>query len=397
MSQAKIIVSGGGIAGAAVTLMLGREGFEVVQLEQAEEFKEVGAGMHIGPNITRMFTELGLFDRLTQTAVFPERLNFRNAITGDVVNYIDLADVKKTFGGPYIVIHRNDVLQTILQAADELPNVTISANRKVVDFVDEGGAVTVTAESADGKHHTYVGDVFLAADGVHSIVRKRFVGDTTQPTGYVAYRSGLPIEEMGGLDLDMTAINCYMGPGLHLMQYGLRAGALYNQVAVFRSPSYPADDWGNPDELLEAYSQMCPVIQKSTSYLSTIRRWPLADLPPIDKWTFGRIALLGDAAHATTQYLAQGAGQSLLDAASLTKNLKALGDGPWSDEAVAGCWAAYEAERVALGTGVQRNSRLWGDMWHVDTPGSILMRDWLFANRDRYNYDLIKWVWGARV
>ena len=265
---------------------------------------------------------------------------------------------------------------------------------KVVDFADKGVAGSVTTE--DG--FVYQGQVLLAADGVHSVVRRRFVGDDPQPTGFTAYRGTIPIEQVDPT-VSLDEVVCWMGPGLHLVQYPLRNRTEYNQVAVFRSPGYVRGDvnWGGPEEMLDAFAPMYPFVANAPKALGMARGWPMADRRPLSSWTRGRVALLGDAAHATLQYLAQGAGQSLLDGASLTEHLVPLGNGRWSTEDISKAWAGYEADRVELGGRVQTTSRSWGEIWHQDTTGGVLLRDHTFANHNPYDYRLIDWLYGPVI
>ena len=391
-SHSQVIIIGGGIGGAGAALMLGRHGVTVTLLEKEPEFTEGGYGLQLGPNITRMLRREGLFETIRPLAVFPKRLVFRNAVSGEILNWIDCVDMERTYGAPYLVMHRNDLLQTLLQAAVATGNVTLRNDEKVVDFTDNGDRVSVLTE----KGEVLTAEVLLAADGVHSIVRRRFEGDKVRPTGYVAYRGTLPAEHVPA-DFDFDDLTVWMGPGLHFVQYGLRDGEELNQVAVFRSPAYlrGEEEWGGTEELIERFetSGLDPRVPDGVRNLSMVRGWPMADRKPLDSWTRGRVALLGDAAHATLQYLAQGAGQSLLDASSLARNLGALGSSPWTGEKVAAAWSAYEDERRATGSRVQTTSRLWGEMWHVDTAGAVAVRDWAFRHVDRNDYSLVDWLY----
>lgn len=394
MTDSQVLITGGGIGGVGAALMLGRRGISVTLLEREPEFAEGGYGLQLGPNITRMLEQEDVFDAVRDLAVFPKRLVFRNARTGKRLTHLDCDDMEKRYGGKYVVIHRNDLLQALANAARACPNVQLLTSKKVVDFADKGDAVSVTTE--DG--FVYQGQVLLAADGVHSVVRRRFVGDDPQPTGFTAYRGTIPIEQVDPT-VSLDEVVCWMGPGLHLVQYPLRNRTEYNQVAVFRSPGYARGDvnWGGPEEMLDAFAPMYPFVANAPKALGMARGWPMADRRPLSSWTRGRVALLGDAAHATLQYLAQGAGQSLLDGASLTEHLVPLGNGRWSTEDISKAWAGYEADRVELGGRVQTTSRSWGEIWHQDTTGGVLLRDHTFANHNPYDYRLIDWLYGPVI
>ncbi|MDR0945587.1 MAG: FAD-dependent monooxygenase [Bifidobacteriaceae bacterium] len=389
--DAQVVIAGGGIGGAGAALVLGLRGIRVTLLEKAQEYKEVGAGLQFGPNITRMMQKIGIWDRIEPLVVYPNRVEFHNAVSGDLIGRLDLVDMRQHYGSPYVVVHRNDLLQTLVQAAQELPTVTLLTAHGVTGFEDIGDGVQV--RTATGE--TFRGQVLLGADGAHSVVRQALVGDDVQNTGYVAYRGAIAWDDMPEKRVARDAVVCWAGPGLHLMQYPLRGGTLFNQVAVFRSPSFETGnpDWGNPEELDAAFGPMCEIVRNCIPGLARIKRWVMADRKPLDGWTRGRVAMLGDAAHATLQYLAQGAGQSLLDGACLARLLGGLGAAPWTSDDVARVWRQYEAERLATASRVQTWSRTWGEMWHVSSYADTLLRDEAFRAHDPYDYSLMDWMY----
>lgn len=394
MGADQVIVAGGGIGGLGAAIMLAQAGVQVRVLERAPEFKEVGAGLQLAPNITRMLDEVGVLEKILPSSVLPKRIVFRNARTAEELTYLDLEDAERRYGGPYIVLHRSDLLDALREACEAHPNVTLHTDSEVVGVEDRGDVVVVRC--ANGTEHT--GQLLVGADGVRSVVRKLLVDDQPVPSGYVAYRGTVPIEQVQDIAA-MDDVVVWMGGGMHLVQYPVRAGHLYNQVAVFRSKEYQEgkDDWGTPEELDATYSQQCGPVVASIPSLGRHARWPMADLEPIETWTKGRVTLLGDAAHAMLQYLAQGAGQSLLDGASLARLLGGLGQGVWDGERLAEALRTYEAERVAASARVQRSARIWGDIWHVDTPVAELLRDEVFRDRDVHDYHLVDWLYGPVV
>ena len=195
---------------------------------------------------------------------------------------------------------------------------------------------------------------------------------------------------------ELDEVVAWIGPDLHFVQYPLRAGQIYNQVAVFRSPGYAADpgladgEWGGPEELDEAFRSCCTQVREATGFLWRDRWWPMYDREPLASWTRGRIALLGDAAHPMLQYLAQGACQAIEDAAALTRALAAC-PGP---QLIGKALAGYQAERAPHSARVQRTARTWGDIWHVDGVGALL-RDELFLHRPAGDYSYTDWLYGA--
>jgi salicylate hydroxylase len=391
MSTDQVIMAGGGIGGLGAALMLARRGVKVRVLERSPEFGEVGAGLQLAPNITRMLKDAGIFDKIAPVSVFPKRLVFMNAKTGEQLTTLDLADAEKRYGAPYIVLHRSDLLNALLEAAQAEENITLHTDSKVEEIEDRGDQVVV--RTAGGTEYT--GELLLGADGLRSRVREEIIQDEPICSGYVAYRGAVPVEDVDRR-MSMDEVVVWMGPGMHLVQYPVRAGKLYNQVAVFRSQEYldGKEDWGTPEELDRTYAGMCESVRVAIPSLQRNARWPMYDREPASTWTKGRVSLLGDAAHAMLQYLAQGAGQSLLDGAALARALPGLGEGPWSSDALAGALHAYEDERVAFAGTVQSTARTWGDIWHVDSYVPMILRDEVFRSRDVYDYTFVDWLYG---
>ncbi|ASR35996.1 2-polyprenyl-6-methoxyphenol hydroxylase [Prauserella marina] len=391
MATDQVIIAGGGIGGLGAAVHLARSGVRVRVLERSPEFAEVGAGLQLAPNITRMLDQIGVLDKILPRSVRPRRLVFRNAESGEELTHLDLTDAHARYGGPYLVLHRSDLLQALLEAARGEDLISLHTDHHVTGFTDNPDAITVTC--ANGAEFT--GRLLLGADGLHSTIRKEIITDEPLCSGYVAYRGAVPIEQVDRrAALDDVCV--WMGPGMHLVQYPVRAGELYNQVAVFRSQEYleGKQDWGTPEELDRMYSGMCEAVRVAIPSLQRNNRWPMYDREPAATWTKGRISLLGDAAHPMLQYLAQGAGQALLDGAALAKALPALGTGSWSLPALGEALGGYEGERLALAGRVQSSARVWGDIWHVDQPVATLLRDEVFRSRDIHDYHLVDWLYG---
>lgn len=380
-----IVVVGGGIGGLTAAVALARHGVEVRVLERADGFREVGAGLQLAANATSVLDRLGLLDDVLATAVVPKRLVGRNALTGEELTSVDLDDARARYGSPYLVTHRADLLEVLVEHCRRLPNVSLEPSTEVVDVDPHSDPVTI--RTAAGEEIT--AGAVVAADGLASTLRRHVVDDDVHCSGYVAYRGAVPIDTVTRrAALDQVVV--WIGPGLHFVQYALRGGDLYNQVAVFRSEQYAAGvaDWGTPEELDRAFSVTCEEVRVALPSLQRDRRWAMYDRDPAPGWTAGRMTLLGDAAHPMLQYLAQGACQAIQDAGVLGDLLgPSLADGPEA------AFAEYERRRRAQASRVQTTARTWGDIWHLDGVG-MLVRDELFRSRAVDDYARIDWLWG---
>ena len=387
MTPLPLLIAGGGIGGLAAALAVARTGRPVRVLERAVQFGEIGAGLQLAPNASRALARLGVLNAIAPHAVFPRRLVWRDARSGAPVTALDLGDnFRAHFKYPYAVMHRGDLLDVLLAACRADARIVLEASRAVVDV--EERAEGVRAVCADGT--TYSGSAVVAADGLWSRLRKLVHDDGEPiPARYVAYRGTLPVAELwegAGLE-DVTL---WTAPGLHFVQYPIRGGELFNQVAVFRSDRYRADsdDWGTPEELDAAFAAGCAPVQAGIARIGRDRHWTMYDREPIANWSRGRLALLGDAAHPMLQYLAQGACQALEDAVAIADALAAHDD-------PAAAFLAYRDARYLRTARVQYSARLFGEIWHVGDVGATL-RDAMLAARPDDDFSHVEWLYGWR-
>jgi len=383
-----VVVVGGGIGGLGNALALARAGRRVRVLEQAAEFGEVGAGLQIAPNATRILRDWGLLDDVIAAGVLPRRLVLRDAVDGTELTYLDLAGTAHRYGAPYVVMHRSD-LHAILLGACRDAGVDLVTGADVSEVeVREDAAVAISASRRD------CGALVLAADGLTSTLRGQLSADVPVSSNYVAYRGAIPIDDVRdaqGLALDDVV--AYIGPRCHFVQYSLRRGEMFNQVAVFESPMAVAGEagWGTPDELDAAFASACEEVCSALPFLWRDRCWRMYDREPLERWVDRRLALTGDAAHPMLQYLAQGACQALEDADCLATQItkhSTNGEIRW-DAAL----RAYNDTRARRTAQVQRTARAWGDLWHAD--GMLrAVRNALLRDRDPSDYRYIDWLYG---
>lgn len=385
-----IAVVGGGIGGLAAALAVARSGHSVTLVERAARFGEIGAGLQLAPNASLALEELGVLQAVQRTAVAPPALVMMDALTGNQITSLDLRSeaYTKRFTHPYLVTHRTDLHSVLLAACQEQPSVTLCTGHTVTHVdQDESGVRLHFAESPS----VLTADAVVAADGLHSRLRQILVGDGDPVCSrYVAFRGALPTEKMTGRMSQHAASEAVMvwaGPRMHLVQYPVRRGELYNQVAVFESDHYTpdSDDWGTEAELEERFAGTCQAVRDALPLVARDRRWPLYDRLPVANWVHGRIVLLGDAAHPMLQYLAQGACQALEDAVALGDALGRVAD-------PAEAFHAYADRRRERATRIQTNARRFGEICHLEGMGATL-RTMLLSSRNADDFDDISWVW----
>ncbi|MFE4212481.1 FAD-dependent monooxygenase [Streptomyces sp. NPDC056844] len=389
MSNPDVIVVGGGIGGLGAAFSLTRQGLSVRLLESAPAFGEVGAGIQLAPNCTRILDDYGLLDEAKGLGVVPDAMVMRDAVDGGELTRLDLRDLEKRYGYPYMVIHRSDLHGLLLRAC-ERAGVELINDARVVSYGNTGRGAGVTL--ASGEVHE--ADLVLAADGLHSAARKLLVDDEPVSSAYVAYRGTVPAEQPRVQGLDLSEVVVHVGPRCHFVHYGLRGGELLNQVAVFESPRAVAgeEDWGTPDELDHAFAGTCGFVQEGLPFMWREKWWRMFDREPIMNWVHGRIALLGDSAHPPLQYIAQGAIMAIEDGWVLgehvARNRAADGSVDW-DAAL----FAYEAVRPEHCRRVLTTSRAWGELWHLDGVARE-QRNALLRARDTYDYAFVDWLYG---
>jgi 3-hydroxybenzoate 6-monooxygenase len=384
-----VLVAGGGIGGLAAALALVRQGFSVLVLEQAPEIGEIGAGIQLGPNAFHAFDALGVGDRARSRAVFTDYMVMHDAIDEYQVGLIPTgAAFRQRFGNPYAVIHRVDVHMSLLEGAQETGRVAVRTSTRIerVEQDDQG----VTAFDQHGT--AYRGQALIGADGVKSMVRAQYVNDPARVTGHVVYRAVVERKDFPP-DLQWNAASIWVGPNCHLVHYPLRGGEQYNVVVTFHSRQQ--EQWGVTDgskEEVQSYFQdICPRARQLIDLPRSWRRWATADREPIARWSFGRATLLGDAAHPTTQYMAQGACMALEDAVTLGQALRVEGND------FASAFDLYQRSRVARTARIVLSSREMGRIYHAKGVERLVRNDlWRGRTPERF-YDAMEWLYGWNV
>ncbi|MDH7973641.1 FAD-dependent monooxygenase [Sphingomonas sp. AR_OL41] len=322
----KIIIAGGGIGGMAATLSLLQRGYDVEVYEQAPVLGEVGAGVQISPNGARALDMLGVFDTLKKASCAPRRKEFRLWNTGRAWPMFDLGEIAiEKYGYPYLTVYRPDLLQTLVDAVNAIDPAAIHLGATVRDATVHDGGAALHFE--DGTH--VEGDVLIGADGVKSVVRKSLFGDDeTNFTGMIAWRAVIPMERLPQHMRGMVGWT-WIGPGGHLVNYPLRGGKLMNMIGTIERHDWRVESWnmeGDIEECASDFAGWHEDVQTLIRAAPKVLKWAFMERPPRQQWSLGQASLLGDAAHATLPFLAQGAVMSIEDGVILGRCLDKYSD-----------------------------------------------------------------------
>jgi salicylate hydroxylase len=320
-----VAIIGGGIGGLAAAASLLQAGFDVHVYEQAKALGEVGAGINIGPNASRLLHRLGLAGRLGACGVKPASVDQRRWDDGRVLLRAPLgAMVEERFGAPHYTFHRAELHEVL---AGALPAARVHLGHRFKLLVDRGDRVEAQFENGT----SISADVLIGADGIHSAVRHALLGpEKPRFTGCVAYRGLVPADRLTHLGLKRTT-QIWMGPARHFVHYFVAAGRLVNFVAVTEEDSWQRESWidrGEVADALAAFSGWHPHVRAIIGATEETYKWALFDRAPLPRWSVGRVTLLGDACHPMLPFMGQGAAQAIEDAATLTACLGKRDDVP---------------------------------------------------------------------
>ncbi|MEP9380292.1 FAD-dependent monooxygenase [Aquabacter sp. CN5-332] len=377
------VIVGGGIGGLACAVALRRAGLSVSIVEQAPAFEEVGAGLQLSPNATRVLRDLGVLPTLEENAIAPEALEIRDGHSGRIIASCPYGPAAVRLGAPFLVAHRADLHRVLAEAARAL-DCTFEMGARL-EGMEASDGVAVAVANRDGEALPIQADILIGADGVRSTVRAQ-LGGSAAPVfaGRVAYRATIPAIAEG-----RPAVRLYLGPEAHLVTYPVRGGATVNIVAVVKADR-PVTRWSEPGEasaVHAAFAMWAEEVQALLAGAPEFRCWGLYDLDPLPRWGAGRATLLGDAAHAMLPFLAQGAAQAIEDAAALAA---ALAQGPSAEAAL----RAYEAARRPRTARIQREARTSGAIYHLSGPAR-LARDAFIGLTGNRLLERYEWLYGG--
>lgn len=387
-----ILIAGGGIGGLSAAIALARGGARVHLLEAEAEFSDIGAGIQIAPNSTRILLSWGLGPALEQAAFKPQAINICDGLTGKRLAALPLGSAaEERFGAPYYVIERRLLHNILLDAARKFDKVTIYPGARV-DYATVGPSITdaplVEAITMDGR--IFPGAGLIGADGVHSRIRAPFCGSTTPSfSGKNAWRVMTDRPEADPGD----GINLWMGPQAHLVQYRCGPDGPFNVVAIIAGEA-ASPGWGTPgsgENVMRNFSDWADEVQNYLQNFSSWMTWPLLGFAPLQRWADGPIALLGDAAHPLMPFLASGASMAIEDAAILASEInREPNDVPLALQ-------RYESRRIPRVNKVRDSSNRMGEIYHMSGAMRIARNLALQALPSEHLLARNSWLYGYQI
>jgi salicylate hydroxylase len=375
VSKPHALIAGAGIGGLTAALCLARAGWRVTLLERAPLLMEIGAGLQLSPNASRVLKDLGVFARLEGASLNPKAIRIRRGRDAKPLAFLPLGAAEQRWGAPYCLALRSDLQRALIEAIASVLDIRLLTGTAVAGFATTAAGVTVAAKQGL-MTVAFEGDCLIGADGVQSFIRQRLLavsnGDL-QFSGHEAWRALVPADRVVPELRDVLLqpeTNLWLGPDAHAVHYPLRGGTIINiAIIIGKANTCKAkpDGWtnqGDPNIIKARFAKWHPIVRGLIASAPEWRTWPLTELAPLAQWTAGRIALLGDAAHPMLPFLAQGAAQSIEDAA-------ALGQAMSQTSCIDAALSAYAAARSEHTAKVQKASRQQGLIYHLSGPAAL--------------------------
>ncbi|KAJ5889153.1 hypothetical protein N7504_009963 [Penicillium tannophilum] len=359
-----ILLVGAGLGGLTTAIALTQSGHNVTIFEQTPVLGEVGAGIQVPSNSTRILFKLGLKPYLKPYVTEPESISFRRWQTGSVIGNTKLVpDFTNNFAAPYYVIHRAHFHSALCQRVQDM-GIEIKLGVRIENYDPVAGSITL----ADGT--TCTGDLVIAADGIKSVARKIVLGGEDmafRKPGFAAYRATVDVERMRNDPelswiLERPALNIWIGDARHVMTYTIGAGKAFNMVLSHPDTTDPStwDPLKALDDMKAEFDGWDPVLTKIIGMVEKTLKWPLISRSVLDKWVSDKLVILGDAAHAMLPYMSQGAAMAVEDGLALSRSLSKI----QNKEQLAKCLSVFEKVRMQRAGQMQEASLLNSHLWH---------------------------------
>jgi len=387
-----VMIAGAGIGGLTAALAIAQHGFGVALFDLAVKLEEIGTGIQLSPNASRILIGLGLGKQLQRHVVAPEELRILDARTARVLVRAPLgASAEQRYGAPYWVIHRGDLQAVLIEAVRAQPGAIFHLGTKVDGFTFDTNGVTISARSA-GRDFEDRGAALIAADGLWSTLR-RSLGHWREPrfARHSAWRAVAQAEAVAP-ELRVPAIHLWLGSGAHLVHYPVRGGRLINIVAIIRD-DWRDVGWSASGERAEILARFASSVWSAPARAIVAaprdwQKWALFDRAPLAYWGKGAVTLLGDAAHPMLPYLAQGAAMAIEDAVVLAQRLAEMRADP------AGAMRRYEGQRRARTARAQRAARRNGEVYQLGGPAGFMRNVALTAIGGKRLVARYDWLYG---
>ncbi|GAA0602364.1 FAD-dependent monooxygenase [Paenochrobactrum glaciei] len=319
-----VLIAGGGVAGLTAALAFANKGFSVCLFDKAAEFSEIGAGLQLAPNATRLLQRLGVMEKLTPLAVTPQALLLKDGKSAKTLTSMSLDAAVHRWGAPYVVCHRADLQSALLSTCQDNPDISIRLGCEAVQFQEHSNGISLTVLH-NGLDEQYDGALLLGCDGVWSKLRSPL--PAPEFSGHIAWRlsvekAGLPQSFLQAIN-QQTAVSAWLGADRHFIAYPVKAGSAYNFVAITRGQVSDKswDKSGDHQKLTSEYQNWHPAIRDIIAQNKQWTYWPLFQMAEPHFVVSNRFVLLGDASHAVTPFAAQGAAMAIEDAFSLAAYL----------------------------------------------------------------------------
>ncbi|NVK34028.1 MAG: FAD-dependent monooxygenase [Rhodobacteraceae bacterium] len=362
--SSQIIVVGAGVGGLTTALALAQAGKKVLLLEKSRKLEEVGAGLQLSANASACLESLGLLPALTEVSFQPDNVRISSGYSGRKLADVPLGDtVRKRYGAPHLVIHRADLQTVLLEKVLAEPAITLALGQGFESYAeDPSGKISVTCKTTNGDIKTYQADALIGADGVRSQVRKQ-VRDTWQAnySGRTAYRTTIAASQIPENLLTNTGL--WFGANAHIVHYPVNGRENFN-IVILVEEDWRTEGWSEPADrqaLMAHFKDWHPSIRNVIEIPQRWTRWALCAADGNLPWVKGRIALLGDAAHAMLPFAAQGAGCAIEDAIVLAKCLS-------TNEDTSAALLEYQSLRQARAVKIQDSAAKNGKIYHMHGP-----------------------------